>query len=263
MGSYWRGVALGLLVVVAAIATLWIWPRLHGRGLSPAETALVIDPPFVDLTNSWILPGASREFKVALRNRSGQAVWIDELRFTCPCASGALLDGARLPVKLAARTSTPIRIQVKSEKGESGPVKLQYGVVGHRESELISVGAVAAVSFVQALNSEPSLISLGEVLPSAGVLERTVTLWSPAELGAPLFEAESDDPCLKVTSRRLENASATVEKRIDFAQLQISIDPAKAPNKLHGNIVVTSGDAKLIIPVLGFFRPSQPENVQP
>ena len=193
--SYWSGVAAGVLIFVAASAVWWSGRIVSREGSSPA---LVFDPPFVGASQPWILPGASREFSVRLRNLAPHEARIEELRFSCPCASGTIAGVNRRPMRIPARDDVPVMVTVTSRKGENGPVELRFGVVGHIGEQPVEAGSIAAIRFVQHLNAEPTLLSLGKINQADGKHSETVDLWFPEDGEPPKAElvVESDDPCV-------------------------------------------------------------------
>jgi hypothetical protein len=228
---------------------------LPGRdSAAVAEAPLAFDPSFYAASEPWILPGCSRNVSATLRNLSAADVQVDELRFSCPCATGAI-DGANtFPIRIPARGAVPVSITITSTRGESGPVELRFGVIGRSGDRRVQARAAAAVRFVQAVNAEPGYLALGEVQREAEAQQHSVTLWSPAELSPPQdLQVESDDPCVTAGILAQVDAHGDDARRLNFARLMISIDPRKAPDRLHVKITLRSGEAVVTVPVLGFF----------
>ena len=135
---YGMGVALGLAVCggLATGAKQW----LTAAASLPAAEALVFDPPLVSRLQPWILPGASYEFTVQLRQQGTAPARIDELRFSCPCATGRLGENLPLPITLAPGEALPVHVTVTSQRGERGRVELRYGVIGEVGGERVGRG---------------------------------------------------------------------------------------------------------------------------
>jgi len=157
ISGYLHGVMYGV-AVATVVAVIWGTSR-YVRSAPAGEIRVAILPALIDLDESWIFPGDSREFEVQLANLSQSDVSIDGLRFSCPCAKGHLGNFQTFPVQLPAKTRMPIRITIDSNNDESGPVELRFGVVGHAGDQLVDVGGVASFVFVQHLNAEPRALS--------------------------------------------------------------------------------------------------------
>ncbi len=253
---YWNGVAGGALIFLAVSAVWWNAWSASSEGSSPA---LVFDPPFVGGAQRWILPGASQEFAILLRNSASNEVRIEELRFSCPCASGTIAGKNQLPVRIHARHAVPVKVTVAARKGERGPLEIQFGVVGKIGDQPVDVGSIAAVRFVQHLNAEPSFLVLGKINHADGKHSETVDLWFPQDGEAPLAEltVESDDPCVSARLDRFPMPQSSLDGenvRMTFAQLTVTLDPKIAPERMRASVIVRSGANELRIPVVAFIE---------
>lgn len=161
-----------------------------------------------------------------------------------------------LPVRLPPLRGTPIQIHVKSERDESGNIELRFGVRGRIDSIPVEAVSVAALQFVQAINADPPVVSLGAMTRRSGQQTAVVRLWYPRELGRPAGLAlEVADPCIQVSMQDRPSETAPENRRNDrmnFAELSIGVDPAKAPDQLHAEVMVRTSVANVRIPVLGF-----------
>lgn len=253
--SYRAGMMLGIAVITLSTCGIAWWNRSALLSETSAN-ALAFDPPFVMAGSPWILPGESRQFEVMLHNRSRKDVWVDELRFSCPCASGTVARSRQLPIKVRRGRAVPVNVAVKSEKGESGELELRFGVIGRAGAETVEAGALATVMFVQPLNAQPSLLSLGELSKSAEIQQHTVTLWGPRGLAfSEAVTVESDDPCITVTLEPIHDEESVDSPRKEIAKLIVAVNPAKAPERLGTRITVRSGTEQVVIPIFGIFRP--------
>lgn len=100
---YWGGAAWGAVVFLASLAVWWnglVWWDALSVSPEEASNALTFDPPFLSGEQSWILPGASREFTFKLKNSESNVVQIDELRFSSSYASGSISGKNQLPVRI-------------------------------------------------------------------------------------------------------------------------------------------------------------------
>lgn len=246
MGSYWKGVLVG--VAICAVCFFLLKSIL---GQTP--TALVFEPSLIAASEQWILPDATREFTVRLKNLASERARIDDLRFSCPCARGTLAGVDRFPVWIPAGDSVPVVIAVSSLKGERGPLELRFGVVGQIGEKSVEAAGIAAIRFVQNLNATPAFLSLGEVERGSGMRTETVTLWSPSGVQPPAdLMVESEAPYISVERRSVSGDSLGQVGHHALAELRISIDPDAAPDRLRADVLVRTSSDELRIPILGF-----------
>lgn len=259
---YWSGAACGGVIFVASFVVWWnglVWWDALSVSPEEASYALTFDPPFLSGEQSWILPGASREFTFKLKNSESNEVRIDELRFSSSCASGSISGKNQFPVRIPARDSVPVKVAVASRKGERGPLEIKFGVVGRIGHQPVDVGSVVAVRFVQHLNAEPSFLVFGKIRDTNTKRGETIDLWFPKDGEAPQDEliVESDDPCISVLVKRFPKPQMSRDNRngmMTFAQLDVTLDPKIAPERMRASVIVRSGVNELRIPVVAFIE---------
>ncbi|MFO1041886.1 MAG: hypothetical protein U0941_08885 [Planctomycetaceae bacterium] len=259
---YWNGAAWGGFSFVVASCVWWngiIWWDALSVSREESTHALTFDPPFLSGEQAWILPGDSQEFTVTLKNTESNEVWIDDLRFSCSCASGSINGKRQFPVRIPARDSVPVKVDITSRKGERGPLEVRFGVVGRIGNQRVDVGSVIAVRFVQHLNAEPASLVFSKTRCTDAKRVETIDLWFPKDDEVPQNElnVESDDPSISVLVRRFPTAQMfhdNKNQRMMFAQLDVTLDPKIAPERMRATVVVRSGVHELRIPVVAFIE---------
>ena len=181
------------------------------------------------LADQWILPGESQSFTVQLRNLSRNAARVDELRFSCQCATATLAGKSQLPIQLGAGEAIPVQVTVMSGSGDRGRTELTYGAVAQVGHERVNPGAMAEIRFVQHLNAEPPLLSLGGIKQVDGKRMEAVDLWFPEDGESPSTEVtlESDDPCVSVHLERFPVPQSSLDggnRRMTFGRVTITIN---------------------------------------
>ena len=257
--AYWKGVAIGLVLCLGAGFALHRW--LNAGPMVPPEEALVFDPPLVSRLQPWIGPGQTQAFTVQLHNRGGEAAVIEELRFSCPCATGRLDESGRFPVRIEAGDSLPVHVTVTSQRGERGRVDIRYGVIGRVGETDVNPGAIAEFLFAQALNAEPPLVTFGAIDADGPVQTADVMLWSPVEL-RPIDEITvlCVDPAVTATLEPIATGASSTSvdphgnERGILGTLSIAVNPRIAPERLKTDVVVHAGEAELHLPVLGLLE---------
>ena len=257
--TYLKGFVLGMVICAALVA---VGVRYVTPLRAPDEhTGLLFEPQLADLTDRRIFPDRPQEFEVVLQNVSGEEAWFDELKFSCPCATGSLSDSRRLPFRLAAGGRAPVRVKIQAMTGEVGTVSLRTTAFGRIHGERVSAANVTELFFAQGVNASDRYIALGEVAQQSGLQTRTVKLWYPNELGPPgEVSAAADDPCVTASVHVLpphEQRKVSDERGVEFADLIITVDPSKAPERLAASVLVRGSGSELRIPVLGFVAPSK------
>jgi hypothetical protein len=83
----------------------------------------------------------------------------------------------------------------------------------------------------------------------------TVTVWVPGELGNPgAITVESHDPCISAELKPLPFSNADFG-HVNVANIVISINPRKAPERLSSRVTARSDRGEVEIPVVAFFAP--------
>lgn len=128
---YYAGVGSALAIFSAFAIAIASWLESPETNNTP----LVFEPQYLELAEDAIMPGSERDFDATLRNKSKQSVWVEQLRFSCPCASGEIAGGANYPFCLTPLGTAIVKISVTSKDGETGRIELDFsavGRVGHR-----------------------------------------------------------------------------------------------------------------------------------
>ena len=162
-------------------------------------------------------------------------------------------------MRIPARDSAPVKVAVASRKGERGPLEINFGVVGRIGRQPVDVGSVVAVRFVQHLNAEPSFLVFGKISDTNTKRAETIDLWFPQDGEAPKDEltVKSDDPCVSVLVKRFPKPQMSRDNKnvkMTFAELDVTLDPKIAPERMRASVIVRSGTNELRIPVLAFIE---------
>jgi hypothetical protein len=237
--GYCFGFLASLMLVL--LAGSWL------RGLN-TRPLLAFAEPYRDATSDEILVGHTREFAVDLKNHGAAAITLEAIESTDPSAKGRV--SRRLPTSLAPSESLPVDLAVTADSQRVGVLELGFKARGRSGLKVAESGFRLAVKIVDYANAEPIVVSYGTVLRSSEPLFRSVALWTPHSLPTPdVVEVTANEPCLslhvKKTQKRLGDG-----RHSQFAEIEIALDPRKAPGSLRDDILVRTTANQLRIPVL-------------
>lgn len=100
---------------------------------------------------------------------------------------------------------------------------------------------------------------LGKIRDTNTKRGETIDLWFPQDGEAPQDDltVESDDPCISVLVKRFPQPQMSRDNknvRMTFAQLEVTLEPRIAPERMRASVIVRSGVNELRIPVVAFIE---------
>ncbi len=239
----------GLSYHAGFVATLGVillmgW-SLRNLGVKPS---LTFSKPFLDATTDEILVGNAKEFVIDLRNPGTTTVTLEAIESSCRSAKSRV-DGG-FPTLLPPASSLPVSLMVTADSARVGVQELGFKARGRSRGQVVDSEFRLAVKIVDYANADPVVVSYGTISRTTNPVARTVALWTPRNLPAPaIMEVVTHDPCLSINVSRTEDWTDD-QRHFQFAELEITLDPRKAPPALRDDIVIKTTANQLRVPVL-------------